>query len=176
VRPSLAENPGRTKLRTKLIRTGRLVAEGSAFRFVEDVAFSSPSAAASIIWGSNLNGRKVFGLDGPPPEDHVLHFPINSSHAIEGYKRDQVLYIAERDQSLAKQRKELDSYTCQACGFKLSVDGHFVVECHHLDPISLGQRKTTLNDLISLCPTCHRIAHMREPIYKPSEIRQIRAG
>ena len=174
VQPSLSEKPGRVETRRQLIQDGRLRAEGAKYVFAIDVPFNSPSEAASIVWGSNLNGRKVFGLDDVVAASHVLHFQIDSPRAIEGYKKDQQLYLAERDRALAQKRKELDGFRCQSCGFHLAVGGRHVVECHHLDPISLGQRETRLEDLISLCPTCHRIAHMREPIYAISELKQMR--
>jgi hypothetical protein len=174
VQPSLSEKPGRIETRRQLILDGRLRAEGPKYVFARDVPFNSPSEAASIIWGSNLNGRKVFGLDDAVAATHLLHFQIDSQRAIEGYKKDQQLYVAERDRALAAKRKELDGYKCQACGFHFDVSGRHVVECHHLDPISLGQRETRLEDLISLCPTCHRIAHMREPIYAVAELKQMR--
>lgn len=174
VQHSLSDKPKRVELRNELVRTGRLLLSGCVYRFTEDIAFNSPSEAASIIWGCNLNGRKVFGINDAPLKGHVLYFQADSNHAIEGYKRDRVLYIADRDRDLANRRKEMDAYTCQACGFKLSVDDRFVIECHHLDPIAMGQRETTLNDLVSLCPTCHRIAHMRDPIYTLAELKEIR--
>jgi hypothetical protein len=174
VQSSLSEKPGRVETRRQLIRDGRLRAEGSKYVFTSDVPFNSPSEAASIIWGSNLNGRKVFGLDDVVTSTHVLHFEIDSSCAIEGYKKDQQLYVAERDRAIVAQRKELDGFKCQACGFHFAIGGKHVVECHHLDPIRLGQRETRLEDLVSLCPTCHRIAHMREPMYAISELQQMR--
>lgn len=176
IQPSLGEKPSRRALRAELIRSGRLVVDGADYRFAEDVEFNSPSEAASIIWGSNLNGRKVFGIDEGRPSTHVLHFQIDSQRAIEGYKRDQILYLAARDRALADQRKQLDNFSCRACGLRLSVENRFVIECHHLNPISLGQRDTSINDLVALCPTCHRIAHMREPIYSVEEIARLRGA
>ena len=115
-------------------------------------------------------------MDEAPPSSHVLYFQIDSLRAVEGYRRDEVVYVAERNRDLAEQRKRQDNYTCQACGFRLLVAGQAVIECHHLDPVALGVRETTLSDLVSLCPTCHRIAHMREPIYAVSEIKRLRRG
>ena len=79
---------------------------------------------------------------------------------------DKKLISGSRNQSLAKQCKVRDKFACQACGFKLKLNGKYIVECHHKHPIGTGEvRETTLDDLISLCPTCHRIAHTRkEPI------------
>lgn len=172
VQHSLGEKPGRLALRQKLIKSGQLIQEGNHYRFTQDIEFNSPSEAASIIWGSNLNGRKVFGIDEAPLSSHILYFQIDSSRAIEGYKKDQQLYVAERDRALAEARKRQDNHTCQACGFRLLVAGRYVVECHHLNPVALGVRETSLSDLVSLCPTCHRIAHMREPVYAVSDIKR----
>ena len=174
LQPSFNDKPPRVAKRQQLIRDGQLQLEGNKYIFTRDVLFNSPSEAASIIWGCNLNGRKVFGLDGAaPPSDSFHHFPIESDRAIEGYKQDQQLYLAERDRSLVMKRKERDEFTCQACSFRFSVSGKHVIECHHLYPISLGKRETRIEDLVSLCPNCHRIAHMREPIYSLEELKQL---
>jgi hypothetical protein len=63
-----------------------------------------------------------------------------------------------RSAKLVKATKERDEYTCRACGF------HFkgqIVHVHHLDPLSEYEhpQKTKLDDLITLCPTCHYLAH-----------------
>jgi len=172
--PSFSSKPPRMVLRQQLVRDGRLQLSGDKYVFTCDVTFNSPSEAASIIWGCNLNGREAFGLDGTAlSSNQFLHFQIDSTRAIEGYRLDQKLYVAERDRSLALKRKECDGFTCQACGFRFSVSGKHVIECHHLHPISLGQRETQIDDLVSLCPNCHRIAHMREPIYSLEELKQL---
>lgn len=170
----------REEIRQELISNGTLTQNGDRYRFQKDHTFKSPSEAASIVWGGTRNGPKNFGINNvtnkasqPSP---VLTFPIDDERAVEGYKKDQRLYRSERDAKLAELRKQQDGHICQACGFKLKVSGHFVIECHHTNPISLGIRETSLNDLVSLCPTCHRIAHTREPIYKVAEIASILQG
>ncbi len=173
VKPSLYEKPARVEKRKDLISKGILAKEGLAYVFNKDVEFNSPSEAASVIWGSNLNGRLVFGLDDTVLSTHILYFEIDSEKAIEGYKKDHVLSIGSRNKSLVKQRKEKDKYTCQACGLSIHIGDKAVIECHHIDPIALGERETTIDDLISLCPTCHRIAHMREPIYPVKEVARL---
>jgi len=45
------------KLREDLLKTGVLRPDGSALRFTQDFAFSSPSTAASLIHGRSANGR-----------------------------------------------------------------------------------------------------------------------
>ena len=188
-------DPCRQELRQKLISNGTLIKNLNCYRFQKDYTFNSSSQAASIISANNVSGPKVFGINKALTPSSVilsthaertveeellpssvLTFPIDNEHAVEGYKKDQQLYMSERNAELAKLRKQKDDYTCQACGFKLEVSGNFVIECHHIDPISWGLRETILNDLVSLCPTCHRIAHTRKPIYKVAEIASIRQG
>lgn len=171
----------RSKLRKELISNGTLTKSDDHYRFQKDHTFNSPSQAASIICGNNRNGN-IFTLSD---ENFLIDskristssneiFPIDSERAMEGYKEDLKLYRSKRNAKLAERRKKQDDYTCQACGFRLEVSGHFVIECHHINPISLGERKTGLDDLVSLCPTCHRIAHTRKPIYQVEEIASIR--
>lgn len=77
---------------------------------------------------------------------------------LEGEKEEITGYRIRRSARLVKATKERDLYTCRACGF------HFenqIVQVHHLDPLSEYKRpqKTTLDDLMTLCPTCHYLAH-----------------
>ncbi len=176
VQLSLGEKPKRVSLRKELIATGKIVDVGEKYEFIENVIFNSPSEAASIVWGSNLNGRKVFGLGEELLPSYKLYFDIDSKKAIEGYKKDHVLSISGRDRSIITARKEKDNYTCQACSLRIKVNNKYVIECHHLNPIHLGKRETSIEELISLCPTCHRIVHMREPLYSITEIREIIAS
>lgn len=67
-------------------------------------------------------------------------------------------YSIRRSAKLVKATKERDDHTCRACGF------HFedqIVHVHHLDPLSeyLHPRETKLDDLVTLCPNCHYLAH-----------------
>lgn len=79
--------------------------------------------------------------------------------AIEGELVERKLLCYKRNTAVVKARKELDNYTCQKCGFWYEKK---IVECHHIRPISMaGVSKVTLNDLITLCPTCHRLVHYK---------------
>lgn len=91
--------------------------------------------------------------------------------AMEGYKFDTVLLSSRRSKQISEKRKLKDQGVCQICGFHLMHRGKFLIECHHLKPVSEGSRTTKLSDLISLCPTCHRIAHLKNPPYVPDEIK-----
>ena len=101
-------------------------------------------------------------------------FGIESTEAIEGYGLDRVILSKKRNAGLSKQRKELDNYICKVCGFHKQVNGKWVIEVHHLSPLSItGETITSINDLVSLCPTCHRVSHTKNPPYKVKEIKQL---
>ena len=97
----------------------------------------------------------------------------DSIEAEEGYRKDSSRMTSTRDRKLADARKKMDNYTCQSCDNQYFVNDKYVIDCHHLNPINLGKRKTGIEDLISLCPTCHRIAHTRLPPYSLKELRNI---
>ena len=170
------------KERQSHIDTKKLEKKAHGYQFTEDVEFNSPSRAASIIGGCNLNGREEFRINGKKVfriEENIKSvnkthtFEIDSIKAIEGYELDKQLNINFRDKKIIQERKEKDNFTCQVCSYKMEIDGKYIVECHHLYPISLGTRETSIDDLVSLCPTCHRIIHLRQPIYSLAEVKSL---
>jgi hypothetical protein len=92
---------------------------------------------------------------------------------IEGTRSDAVRMAAARDRAFALACKKRDKYVCQACGFHLKVGTRYVIDCHHLYPVALGVRETILDDLVSLCPTCHRIAHTRDIPLELADIKHL---
>jgi predicted HNH restriction endonuclease len=96
--------------------------------------------------------------------------------AEEGYQQDRSVTFRKRNAQLITERKRKDDHTCQACGFRLEVNGGFVIDCHHKYPLSHGHgvRITGIDDLMCLCPTCHRIAHTRKHPLDADEIRNWR--
>ena len=103
-------------------------------------------------------------------------FELDSPKAREGYEVDRKILSRARNSAIAEARRKLDDYTCQACNFRLEVGGRFVIEVHHVDPLAVaGETTTTIKDLVSLCPTCHRIAHMKSLPYGLAEIQKIRS-
>lgn len=113
-------------------------------------------------------------LESVTSPDMDLHFDLGAKKAIEGYQLDRIILARGRNANLAAMRKVRDNFTCQACNFKLQFDDKFIVEVHHLQPLSAtGEIETSIEQLISLCPTCHRIAHLRSPPYSVGEILKI---
>ncbi len=78
-------------------------------------------------------------------------------NAIEGAVKELKILARKRNKKIADACKKRDKYTCRSCDF------HYrdkVVECHHLNPLSVTNETTiSLKDLVTLCPTCHSIAH-----------------
>jgi|GEM_PF-721306 len=76
----------------------------------------------------------------------------------EGSSQQIILKIKERNRSLSLESKRKDDFKCQACGFEFHKN---IVESHHLNPVSgmISEVLNTVDDLVTLCPTCHRVAH-----------------
>lgn len=102
-----------------------------------------------------------------------VQYDIDDQKAIEGYESDRKTLAKSRNAGLAKKCKERDNYTCMACGYKLQVNGKHIAECHHTIMVADGEREVSLNELITLCPTCHRIAHTRSEPYDLDELKNI---
>jgi len=76
----------------------------------------------------------------------------------EGEKTDTKGKTIKRSSALVKQVKQRDNYSCLACGFHYKKE---IVQAHHLDPISERKKPklTKRQDLVTLCPNCHYLAH-----------------
>lgn len=73
--------------------------------------------------------------------------------------------LRERDSHIATLRKQKDNFICKICGFDFSKVygklGKNFAEAHHRIPLNTNNlvRKTTIDDLITVCPNCHRMLH-----------------
>jgi hypothetical protein len=130
--------------------------------FGQAAPYKSHSQAQAACW--NYWNRKKAGASAPPIHDA----------AEEGDPHEKTARFRRRNQWLIEACRKRDNHRCKACRFRLEVGGSFVIDVHHLKPLSLGPglRVTSLDDLVCLCPTCHRIAHRRSP--KPLPLAQIR--
>ena len=99
------------------------------------------------------------------------NYQIDDEKAIEGYQVDRKIFAYKRNAGIAELRKKRDEYKCLACGFHLVIGDRHIIEVHHTKPVAKsGEREVHLDELVSLCPTCHRIAHTREDPYSVDEI------
>jgi 5-methylcytosine-specific restriction endonuclease McrA len=106
---------------------------------------------------------------------HQFTYDIESAVASEGYMSERKYLSFERNRDIVRKRRIKDDYTCQSCGFRLEVEGRFVIECHHVMQLAdTGETITTINDLVSLCPTCHRIAHICRPPLGVADVKTMR--
>ena len=60
------------------------------------------------------------------------------------------------------------SVPCELCGIdyaeRYNLDAP-LIDCHHLTPLAdlgVNTNNTTLDDLVLVCPTCHRALHMSD--------------
>ena len=101
----------------------------------------------------------------------------------EGVVRYRVHRRFERDKKLrARKLKQMIAaqgvLACEACDLvpaeKYGEQFARALDCHHLIPLSdTGQRKTSLEDVALLCPTCHRIAHLAKPSPSLADLRRL---
>ena len=99
--------------------------------------------------------------------------------AMEGESEIVIARRRKRNEELRDSYVAKYGYRCGACGMLMSeVYGEaakLLIEVHHLRPLSQrveGASPTKLEDLVGLCPNCHSVAHRRNPVYTPAEIRE----
>lgn len=151
----------------KLLNSGvRITSSGYEFCINED--FNSLSSMTNDLITLIISTHSNINLKN---KNEIFEF--DSNEALEGYEFDQIIKLRKRDKKIIKDRKKLDNYTCQSCGLYLEVNGNYIIDCHHVNPIEYGVRKTELDHLACLCPTCHRIAHQKRMPYTVEEIQKI---
>lgn len=87
-----------------------------------------------------------------------------------GYKRERSK-LGE-DAKKANRDDNGGKYVCVACHWSDTERG--MLDAHHLVPLQLGKRVSTLADFAVLCPTCHRIAHTKGSArHDPLSVKEI---
>jgi hypothetical protein len=108
------------------------------------------------------------------PQEPQAETDRQNFSAEEGCAQDQSRRFRTRNSVIIEERKRQDEYTCQSCYFQMIVGGAYVIDCHHKNPLHQGHMLSNIEDLVSLCPTCHRIAHSQTPPLSLEEIRAAR--
>jgi hypothetical protein len=117
-----------------------------------------------------LRVREI-GIDRAEPLPPAILRPLEWR---EGTRTWREVGSAERDPEA--RRAALDAnivhwgtLRCEMCSYEPSRDkavpkgyGRSMMDVHHRVLLATGERITTLNDLMVLCPTCHRRAHVQE--------------
>lgn len=92
-------------------------------------------------------------------------YPKLDCKSAEGKRVWKLSQEIERDPKLKREAKALNRaknggvIVCEACGFCDPMDAMF--DAHHLQPLAAGNRESRVDDLVVLCPTCHRWAHAK---------------
>ncbi|MEG2326741.1 MAG: HNH endonuclease [Akkermansia sp.] len=95
---------------------------------------------------------------GEEIEEEIRQTISKEASALEGGKIEKNSLVDKRNYKLAQDAKKRDHYTCKGCGFNYD---NKIVEAHHLKPLANYEKEeiTERKDIITLCPTCHRLAH-----------------
>jgi len=109
----------------------------------------------------------------------IINYEVNKKnkfpkiyHALEGQKKEIKFLSKERNQKIVNQRKLMDNFKCQACGYYMEIGGYYIIDCHHKKPLN-KKIITKIEDLVCLCPNCHRIAHIKSPPLTVEKIKKI---
>ena len=92
-------------------------------------------------------------------------YPTRDSNSTEGQRVWELSLGIERDAQLGQQAKELNRtanggvLVCEACRFSDELASMF--DAHHVQPLAVGIRASRVDDLVVLCPTCHRGVHAK---------------
>ena len=92
--------------------------------------------------------------------------------ALEGMGHDRLAKIKRRAAWIAdkfiRERQKAGNLRCDDCAFdpnklaaELRVKPRGLLDVHHKNPLDEGIRYTTTADFTLLCPTCHRVEHVR---------------
>ncbi|WP_370200428.1 HNH endonuclease [Roseibium sp.] len=86
-------------------------------------------------------------------------------------KRLATVEVFERNPDVIAEALEQANGVCGACGrkgpFKRRRDGSLFLEVHHIKPLSDGG-DDALDNVIALCPNCHRNEHFGSPVLMPT--------
>ncbi|WP_088890313.1 HNH endonuclease [Leptolyngbya ohadii] len=127
--------------------------------------------------------KGISALKGYKQIIHDVHLPEELPDGMK-YQEGAVQQIRvnryERDQQARNACLLHYGYVCQACNVKLSdvygAIAETLIHIHHIKPLSeIGESYIVnpISDLISVCPNCHAVIHLRTPPYPPIEVRSM---
>lgn len=96
----------------------------------------------------------------------------------EGEREYVKIAVPYRDVKLRDECLKKYGRVCAVCGFdgsKYGISPNTVIEVHHKNPIKNGVRKTTVDDLVPVCPNCHKALHSKSggAPYTVEELKKI---
>jgi 5-methylcytosine-specific restriction protein A len=98
---------------------------------------------------------------------------------LEGETFETVIKRRERSKRNREVCLAVHGENCYACGF--STEMHYIntksiIEVHHIEPLSkleVPKKYNPREDLVPLCPNCHRAIHKRNPPLLPNELKSL---
>lgn len=98
-----------------------------------------------------------------PSEAHEIPDMPAYAEGVEGVLREARYLMRSRNRALVDAARARDECRCQACNYLNRVENRYIIEVHHLNPLGAAETAavTRLEDLVCLCPNCHRSAHAR---------------
>ncbi|QIG49394.1 hypothetical protein G5V57_17720 [Nordella sp. HKS 07] len=112
------------------------------------------------------------------PASLLQNINFDLLHALEGQEEERKIKIKRRAAWVAQrfwfQRQKAGTTQCDDCGFDPAADAALaklprrsLFDIHHKDPLAEGIRMTEPKDFALLCPTCHRIEHVKLRASRP---------
>ncbi|MFT3942082.1 hypothetical protein [Rhodopseudomonas sp.] len=106
------------------------------------------------------------------PDFATVELAINQDFALEGMGSERFATVRHRVARIAnrfiEERQTSGALFCDECSFnpselatEIGVEPRGFLDAHHKNPLAEGSRRTTTADFSLLCPTCHRIEHLR---------------
>jgi 5-methylcytosine-specific restriction protein A len=128
------------------------------------------------VWAGRLTAAIVTLL----PLEEIVNDDAPEGGLPEGARVRIEVSRYERDRRNRAAAIAIHGHGCKVCGADFAkMYGETAagfIEVHHLTPVSQMGAGYVINpstDLMPLCPNCHRVAHMKNPPYTPSEIQQL---
>jgi hypothetical protein len=126
-----------------------------------------------------LTAKGMKRSEGAEGAEYLPEPSLDNEHilAAEGHRMLRTANSAARSQALRKMALKIHGSSCAACGLnfrsKYKDIARDCIELHHVVPVSSGVRKSTIKDLVPLCPNCHRVAHTEHPPLPVSAVRRM---
>lgn len=120
-------------------------------------------------------------VDSYVGKNYYIREKINKeSEYYEGEEKSIKINTYERDPEAREKCIELFGAKCIICGFDFSEMygeiGQGYIHVHHIIPLSeIGKtyKVNPVTDLIPICPNCHAMIHMKDPVYTVDELKYL---
>lgn len=186
---AVAEKLRRLPLRRAGADTGFRTADAVVMKLANFRAIDPSTAGIGLQAGGRRDGEVWRRFAASPTElrravenvQSVTEQEVNAIDDEPDVVEGRLLYRRhrhrERDPRVATKKRadhlrRNGRLSCELCGLEPQRSygplGAAVLECHHLRPLTDGERVTRLADLMVVCANCHRLIHAQSP-WPPAE-------